>query len=163
MMKREERKAEFSNDRIYRYGLWRIWDINKPKVMFIGLNPSTANENENDKTIHKLYKYCQAQEYGGFIVGNLFAFVETDSKNLKNYIKEGKDIIGIDNDMWLKKLSNEVETIVAIWGNEGTLLKRNEQIIQHFPKLHCLKINKTGQPAHPLYLPDNLLFTPFYY
>ncbi len=160
-----ERDAEFSPDEIYRYALWRIWDSNKPKIMFIGLNPSTADRNKDDSTIKRLYKYSQDQGYGGLIVGNLFAFVETDSKKLKDFIKEGKNIIGIDNDMWLEKLSKEenIKKIVAIWGNEGILLKRNEQIIKNFPKLDCLKINKTGQPRHPLRLPNNLTFIPFNY
>ena len=43
--------ALFSKDRVYRYALWRIWDLKKPKVLFIGLNPSTADEIKNDPTI----------------------------------------------------------------------------------------------------------------
>ena len=38
-----ETHAELSNCRKYRYALWRTWDKSKDKVMFIGLNPSTAS------------------------------------------------------------------------------------------------------------------------
>ena len=41
--------AKFSVCRKYRYALWRNWDDSKPFAMIIGLNPSTADENENDR------------------------------------------------------------------------------------------------------------------
>lgn len=58
--------ADFSNDRKYRYALWRIWDRTKPLVMFIGLNPSTANETENDPTIKSVGRISKNNGYGGF-------------------------------------------------------------------------------------------------
>lgn len=44
--------AIFSDDRKYRYVLWRSWDNEKPRVMFIGLNPSTANESTDDLRVY---------------------------------------------------------------------------------------------------------------
>ncbi len=43
--------ALFSDDRVYRYALWRTWSPSQPSVMFIGLNPSTADESQDDPTI----------------------------------------------------------------------------------------------------------------
>jgi hypothetical protein len=43
--------AVFSDCRKFRYALWRMWDGDKPLVMIIGLNPSTADEKVNDPTI----------------------------------------------------------------------------------------------------------------
>ena len=43
--------AVFSDCRKFRYALWRMWDEDKPLVMIIGLNPSTADEKVNDPTI----------------------------------------------------------------------------------------------------------------
>lgn len=48
--------AIFSDDRKYRFALFRMWDLKAPNVMFIGLNPSTANEHDNDPTIRPRYK-----------------------------------------------------------------------------------------------------------
>ena len=45
--------AHFSKNRIYRYALWRTWDESKPKVLFVGLNPSTADEIQDDPTIRR--------------------------------------------------------------------------------------------------------------
>lgn len=38
------KEALLSDDRRYRYVLSRTWDEAKPTVLFIGLNPSTADE-----------------------------------------------------------------------------------------------------------------------
>ena len=43
--------AVFCKDRIYRYGLWRIWNEKLPKVLFIGLNPSTATETKTTQQL----------------------------------------------------------------------------------------------------------------
>ena len=51
-----DRYAYFSPDRKYRYQLTRIWHQHLPLAMCIGLNPSTANEAEDDPTISLLYR-----------------------------------------------------------------------------------------------------------
>lgn len=45
-----KKTAKLSDCRTYRYELQRIWDESKPYAMFIGLNPSTADETEDDPT-----------------------------------------------------------------------------------------------------------------
>jgi len=66
-----ESGAEFSECRKYRYALWRIWDKSKPLVMFIGLNPSTANENVDDPTIRSVCRMTKNNGYGGVYMMNL--------------------------------------------------------------------------------------------
>jgi hypothetical protein len=39
--------AVFTEDRLHRLYLWRRWNKEGPWVMFIGLNPSTADERLN--------------------------------------------------------------------------------------------------------------------
>ena len=43
--------AILSDDRVYRYMLERTWDCRKERVLFVMLNPSTADEKEDDPTI----------------------------------------------------------------------------------------------------------------
>jgi hypothetical protein len=50
--------ARFSSDRIYRYALSRAWDCSRPRIMFIGLNPSTSDELEDDPTIRRCLAYA---------------------------------------------------------------------------------------------------------
>jgi hypothetical protein len=72
--------AIFSDCRKYRFALRRNWDESKPYVMFIGLNPSTADEIENDPTINRCISYARSWGYGGLFMANLFAFRATDHK-----------------------------------------------------------------------------------
>ena len=51
--------AKFSKDRIYRYALWRIWDDTLPKLLFIGLNPSTADETNDDPTMRRCIRFSK--------------------------------------------------------------------------------------------------------
>ena len=144
--------ALFSEDRIYRYALWRTWDDSLPKVLFIGLNPSTADEVQDDPTIRRCIRYAQDWGYGGYIMGNIFGYRSTDPKKLKTV----NDPIGSDNNYWLKKLHKEAELTIGAWGNHGKLLDRGEEIVNLIDNLYCLKITKEGQPSHPLYLPSKL-------
>ena len=74
--------AILSDDRQFRYVLSRVWDEEKPTVMFIGLNPSTADECEDDPTIQKCIKFAQSWDYGGLYMLNLFAYRTTNPRVL---------------------------------------------------------------------------------
>ena len=90
--------------------------------------------------------------YGGYIMGNIFAYRSTDPKNLLKI----DDPIGPDNDYWLKKLYDEASLTIGAWGNHGRILNRGEKINNMLKSFHCLKITKLGYPSHPLYLSSKL-------
>ena len=69
--------AILSEDRKYCYILSRTWDETKPTVLFIGLNPSTADEKTDDPTIRKCINYAKCWGYGKILMANLFAFRNT--------------------------------------------------------------------------------------
>ena len=144
--------AYFSKDRIYRYALWRTWDESLPKVLFIGLNPSTADEIQDDPTIRRCIRYAKDWNYGGYIMGNIFAYRSTDPKKLLDI----EDPVGPKNNYWLKKLSKEASLTIGAWGNHGKILNRGNQISKMLKTFHCLKITKEGFPSHPLYLHSRL-------
>ena len=143
--------AIFSECRKYRYALWRVWDDSKPCIMFIGLNPSTADETEDDPTIRRCINYAKDWGYGGLCMGNLFAFRATDP----NEMMSSEEPVGSENDDWLVKLSKNAGTVIAVWGNSGSYLDRSKLVVDIVPNLMCLKVNKTGEPAHPLYQPKS--------
>ncbi len=149
--------AKFSTNRIYRYALWRIWDENLPKVLFIGLNPSTADEINNDPTIRRCIGYAKDWGYGGYIMGNIFSFRSTNP----HVMKKAKNPVGPNNNMWLLKLHNEADLTIAAWGNHGKFLNRGKEVFKLIPKIQCLRITKEGFPSHPLYLPKNLKPFPY--
>ena len=77
------RNARFSNDKKHRYKLSRHWDLNKPQILYIMLNPSIGNESIDDPTIRRLLNFTKNFDYGGFFVGNLFTYI-TKSKNIRH-------------------------------------------------------------------------------
>jgi hypothetical protein len=148
--------ARLSDDRTYRYALWRTWDKAQPSVMFIGLNPSTADEEQDDPTIRRCAGFARSWGYGGLIMANLFAYRATIPKEMR----EAHDPVGPENDWWLQSLSEEAAIVIGAWGNGGQFLDRGNIVIKTFRGMHCLKMTQLGQPAHPLYLKGNLRPTP---
>jgi len=120
--------------------------------MIIGLNPSTADEKNNDPTITRCINFAKFWGYGGVCMTNLFAFRAKKPCDLK----ASNDPVGKENDTWIFKLSREAAIIVAAWGNDGSFLNRSGKIHGEIFNLHCIKMNKSGQPAHPLYLKADL-------
>lgn len=139
--------AEFSRCRNYRYALWRIWDHEKPKVMFIGLNPSTANEISDDPTIRRVKTMAMKWGFGGVYMANLFAFVSAYPEEL---LKCADPIA--DNDEWLSKIAAECTEVIFAWGNFKGAQERAPAVIAMFPQAKALHINKNGSPKHPLYV-----------
>jgi|SRR6185312_13369446 len=148
--------AEFSEDRKYRYALWRIWNEDQPLVMFIGLNPSTANETDSDATIRRVMRFAADHGYGGFYMMNLFSFVTAYPSELE----AAADPMG-DNGPWLDKIARRCKDVCFAWGAFGDGKKRRrikqraDMVKAAFPSALCLARTKSGEPGHPLYLPAN--------
>jgi hypothetical protein len=147
-----KKDAQLSECRLYRFSLFRIWDETKPYALFIGLNPSTADEVEDDPTLTRCINFAKSWGYGGVCMGNLFAYRATSPRDMK----AAKDPVGKDNDKWLLQLAKDAGLVVAAWGNDGVFCGRSKQVVELIPSLHYLKLNMSGQPSHPLYLKSDL-------
>ncbi|TVS13620.1 MAG: DUF1643 domain-containing protein [Wenzhouxiangella sp.] len=146
--------ANFSRCRRYRYTLWRRWDADRRLVMVIGLNPSTADARRNDPTIRRCIGFARDWGCGGLVVTNLFAFRATYPSDLK----AASDPVGPRNDAWIRRMARQVDVVVAAWGNDGAWLGRSARLQRILSgRLHCLRLNHSGEPAHPLYLPAGLI------
>ena len=143
----------FSSCRHYRYTLYREWASGDKVAMFIGLNPSTADEVKNDPTVTRCINYAKSWGYTGMYMMNIFAFRATDPA----VMKECPDPVGCENDHYLGLVSGESSVVVAAWGVHGAYLNRGDEVKNLIPGLHCLKKTKDGHPSHPLYLPKNLV------
>ena len=66
-------KAQLSDCQKYRYALWRRWGEGS-QVVFVMLNPATADAAKDDPTIRRCIGFARAWEFGSLAVGNLFAF-----------------------------------------------------------------------------------------
>ena len=147
-----DKGAKLTTDRLYRYLLWRIWNNTKPLVLFIGLNPSTADENIDDPTIRRCLGFAMGWGYGGLLMANLFAYRATNPKELRCIA----DPIGRDNDDNIIAANKKAGITILAWGNGGQYLNRGDAVANMLPGACRLRITKLGQPQHPLYLPQNL-------
>ncbi len=147
----------FSPDRRYRYVLKHRWDELMPEnaCMWIGLNPSTADEQQLDPTLRRIRGFCIVNDFNCFYMLNIFAFRATDPK----VMKQESDPTGPENDRWLREISDKCSIVVACWGTHGKHVGRGEEVIRlfskHRKKLHCLDRTKDGHPMHPLYMPGD--------
>lgn len=135
----------------YRYVLWRLWQPHKPTALFIGLNPSTTPAGEDNATIRRCVNFAKAWGYGGIALMNLFAY-RADTPPL---MRQASAPVGPENDRWLQRVANRAGIVVAAWGNDGAHLGRSAEVRCLLPLMHCLKVNKSGEPAHPLYQPNH--------
>lgn len=149
--------AIFSEDRCHRYALWRQWSSSLDVILFVALNPSTADESIDDPTIRRCRGYAKAWSASGFIVVNLFAFRTTFPEDLI----ASNEPIGKDNDRWLSVCSEISRFTLVCWGNHGRHLNRAKKVLPLLQRTHALKTNKGGEPCHPLYLAANLQPYPF--
>ena len=149
--------AIFSPCRVYRYVLWRWWDREKPYAMFIGLNPSTADETNDDPTIRRCIGFAADWGYGGLCMTNLFAVRATDPQKMTKH----PEPIGSENDTWLFRLSHQAGIVVAAWGTKGAYQHRDEDVYAMLKNLYCLGLTKAGHPKHPLYLSKETRLRPF--
>lgn len=140
--------AIFSECRTYRYALWRWWDKTKSSALFIGLNPSTADETKDDPTIRRCIRFARDWGYGGLCMANLFAFRATDPK----VMKKCRFPVGSENTNWLMRLSEQSAVVVFAWGTHGGHEERDMVISDLIPGGMCLGKTKNGHPRHPLYI-----------
>jgi hypothetical protein len=142
----------------YRYRLWRIWDRKRPAVLFICLNPSTADAFKDDPTVRRLRGFARSWGYGGFVLVNLFAFRATSPDALVRVV----DPSGPKNDATIKQAALSAVEVVVAWGSSRMAPHRAVDISGLVSRpLVCLGTNKDGQPKHPLYLPCSATRTPW--
>ena len=73
-----------------------------------------------------------------------------------------EDPIGPENDAYLQQLATESHQLIACWGNAGIFKDRSTFVKQLLKdKLHYLKLNKNGEPGHPLYIHSSTELKPF--
>ena len=175
--------ADISADGKYRYLLWREWrnhpkpakwhwwknddgsavvdgaghPIGEPKsVLFVMLNPSTADADIDDPTIRKCVGFAKRWGFDRMEVVNLFAYRATDPRVLLR-LPERDDPFGVRNQEVIQQAAWDCAMIVCAWGTHGAHLGQNETVLgwiegcQSKP-LGALGFSKNGEPRHPLML-----------
>lgn len=148
-----QRSARISACGRYRYQLSRRLVENpaeRSPVLFVMLNPSTADADQDDPTIRRCLGFARDWGHTDLVVGNLYALRATNPKALR---ADYRAAIGPDNDRWLRRLLTVATTVVCAWGVHARpdRVARFQALAAGRP-LFCLGTTKGGQPRHPLYV-----------
>jgi len=135
----------------YRYTLEReIPGGNGQAVLFVMLNPSTADASEDDPTIRRCVGFARAWGYSRLLVGNLSAYRAT----------QPADVLGQPRgplcDRHLLAMANRAERIVCAWGSNAKRMTLRvgdvRAMLGFYRDLYHLGLTQDGHPKHPLYL-----------
>ncbi len=158
----------FSPCRQYRYTLEHVIDpvlhTSAPRrIMWIGLNPSTADEQQLDPTLRRIRRFSADWGYTAFVMTNLFAFRATDPR----VMKRAADPVGPQNDEQLMLTAKRCEVVMAAWGAHGTFQLRSSLVRKRMSeagvRLSCLILTKGNHPKHPLYVAASTRRMPYPY
>ncbi len=138
------KSAIFSDCKKYRYVLTRCYDKWKPMALCIGLNPSTANSEDDDNTINVLRIALTHLGFGGFYMCNLFALISPHPEDLRSCPDPVKE-----NDTYLQQYAAWAQEIIFCWGSFPMAEYRARKIKPLFPGAMCFGKNKNGAPFHP--------------
>jgi len=150
------RAAEFSKNRTYRYWLSREWAPSQGRVLWILLNPSTADAERDDPTMRRCHRFSADWGYGAMIVLNLWAYRSPYPKRLVGV----KDPVGPQNDYWFGWWAERMDLCLVGWGASFEPLARARwNKVLGILELHnqavdplCLGRTRSGAPQHPLFV-----------
>jgi hypothetical protein len=155
-----DRRASFDPTGQYRYCLGRQWGSG-PILATIMLNPSRADGCVDDPTLRRCVGLAQEWGFGALEVVNLFAYRSSHPRLLQQV----PDPVGPANDGVLLLVAQRADALLLAWGNGGSLGGRDRIVLSLLAadrrKFHCLGINRTGQPRHPLYVPRHSPLLPW--
>jgi hypothetical protein len=146
----------------FRYLLSRRWAPGAT-LLFVMLNPSTADAMVDDATIRRCVTFANVHGYGTLEVVNLFAFRATDPRDLARMGWQ----VGPENDEYIDCAARNAAAVCVAWGaiGENNAAERRVQVVMpiiraagHAPQ--CLRVTRGGFPQHPLYLPSDCKLTP---
>lgn len=142
----------------YRYALGRRWGGVGASVLWIMLNPSTADASIDDPTIKRCIAFSQRLGFTGLFVGNLWAYRATDPYALWDV----DDARGPNRDAWLLDMAMASDAIICAWGAHGAGHTLRSLNLPDVPRgTWCLGRTKDGSPRHPLYLRADTALEPF--
>lgn len=148
-----KRAAEISPCGKYRYALKRWWDESKGSVLWVMLNPSTADAERDDATIKKCMGFARRWGFGGIWVANLFNWRATDPRELS-----GVPNPCLPGGYGVHLPHAQFQLIVVAWGviKSKPFKQHAMEYLTELRKrgpVHCLQITEAGWPWHPLYVP----------
>lgn len=134
--------------------LTRRWSHGN-KLVWIMLNPSTADAELDDPTIRRVVGFTKDWGFAAAEVVNLFALRATHPVELLHH----PDPLGPENPHYVRKAIREsTEFVMLAWGaflSNGEMPRMNVErwAADAHKNVRCLGVTMTGHPKHPLYIP----------
>lgn len=156
-----------STDKRFRTLLERNWDESLPIVLFVMLNPSTADGMTDDPTVRRCIAFAKAWGYGGLRIVNLIAYRSPNPDEMYAWLQSATadELRPMMTTLRHESLRPGVHRVVCAWGNLNKILvpyaQRVVAVLREHRVLWAIKINGSGQPAHPLYLKGDLQPVPY--
>jgi hypothetical protein len=148
-----QRSAVFSDCGRFRHILRRSWDVSRPSVGYICLNPSIAGSDIDDPSVMRMVGFADRLGFGGFSLANLYDFIATDPKDLKR----GGFQRSPEADEWIRRVVQETTEVICAWGAHARGLSRPDEVMALLRGLgvrpKALALTADGIPRHPLMLP----------
>lgn len=134
----------------YRYWLKRVIGRGKRLIVWVMLNPSTADHRKDDATIKRVMRFSKDWGFDIVIVVNVFAYRARDPKVIHALLKKRplEFVMGPDNSFWIDYWTSRAQRLVIGWGRNMTF--DPDDIIATFKHATCLGLTKNMQPKHPL-------------
>lgn len=142
---------------LYRYTLRRTWDDQLDPLIFVMLNPSTADASKDDPTIRRCVGYAKREGCGGILVLNLMAYRATHPNDLLKLADV--DPVGPMSHLMLATHLESADRVVVAWGAHRSAnlpgAARSIELIKGVcaGRMVCLGTSKSGAPYHPLMQP----------
>lgn len=160
-----DKSAVLSECGKFRYSLGRSWSEYVPSILFVMLNPSTADALTDDATIRRCAGFAASHGYGGIEVVNLFAYRATDPKDLRH----AGYPVGPRNDKVIRDAAERASSfdapVCVAWGSNAAGLERPQVVLKILrsagARIQCLKVTRSGYPQHPLMLPSSCMLMDF--
>lgn len=145
----------------YRHKLSRHVSDDLPhnNLLFIMLNPSTADASLDDPTIRKCRGFAERFGFSFIDVVNLFDYRATDPRELRKVpvpsSPRNLDVI--------LETASSCEMVICAWGTNGSYKAQNDVVLRMLSgvPLKALGVTKHGHPRHPLYVPYTAVPMPF--
>lgn len=153
------RTATFDHSGRYRYHLTRRWQTGRGHVVFVLLNPSTADEHREDPTVRRCMGYARRWGARELRVVNIFAYRATKPADMLAVA----DPVGPENDRAIRTACLRASRVVFGWGAHGSHLSRSDAVVKLLKdrRAYCLGTTALGEPRHPLYLRADAEPVPF--
>lgn len=146
---------------LYRYRLTRTWgNPQYGHVVWVMLNPSTADSTKDDPTIRRCRNFSKAWGFAGLHVVNLYAYRTPHPKELRKAWLANVDIVGPSAMGYLLDTAASGTLVMCAWGQLGPIKRRADDVLRELQrynlKPHALAYTERGEPRHPLMLPNGL-------